>query len=91
MNIPKSYDLAQLNTLALYMLGNFFLLLFSSADFFLKILSGTQDPDLDRLFVGTEQSPNCLQGFSADGKSRRSKERVRIPRLAQVLKTIFHH
>ena len=65
------------------MLGNVFMLLLSSADFFFKVnifkksfrntirLSNGFDPDQDRHFVGTDLSPNCLQRLSADDQSRR--------------------
>ena len=51
-------------------------MLLSSADFFLItfsiILSGTLslEPDQDRHSVNPDLGLNCLQGFSADNKSR---------------------
>ena len=54
--------------------------LLSTADFFFKInffkkffqrVSNGLDPDQDRSHVGPDLGPNCLQGLSADNKSRR--------------------
>ena len=57
------------------MLGNFFMLLLSSVDFF-KInfsknsfgnttsVSNSLDPDQNRHFVGSDLDPNCLQMFA---------------------------
>ena len=53
-----------------------FLLSVSSADFFSKKslrntirVSNSLDPDQDRLYVGPDLDPNCLQRLSAENKS----------------------
>ena len=63
------------------MMGNFFMLLLSSADFFkinflkknhsgtLKV-SNSLDPAQDRRFVGPDLHPNCIQRLSADNNVR---------------------
>ena len=62
------------------MLGNFFMLLLLSADFFSKLtfskqsfrntirVSNCLDPDQDRLNVGPDLGPNCLKRLSTDNK-----------------------
>ena len=73
-------------------MGNFFMLLLSSADFFFQIktfpkmtLSGTLirelnclDPDQDRHYVGPGLGPNCLQRLSAEDNSHLEQERATI-------------
>ena len=70
------------------MLGNIFMLLLSSADFFhnyffSKIFfqkhyqSGNSlDPDQDQRYVGPDLGPNCLQGLSADKLQLARKELI---------------
>ena len=65
------------------MLGIFFILLLSSADFFQKLtfskksfrntikVSNSLDPDQDRHFVGPDMGPNCLQRVLAKDSGHR--------------------
>ena len=66
------------------MLGNFFMLLFSSADFFFSklafskssfrntiIVSNSLDPEQAHYYVGPELGPICLQSLSADIKGKK--------------------
>ena len=79
-SISKTF-IGQNYFLTLCMLGNFVLLLLSSADFLKKILifrklfqehwvSNDLVPDQDRCSVQPDLGPNCLQIFSADNTSR---------------------
>ena len=69
-------------TLTICMLGNFFTIFLSSADFFkvkfskspfinITWVSNSLDPDQARHSVGPDLSPNCLQRLSADEKIHR--------------------
>ena len=87
---PKLFD-------TLCMLGIFFLLSLSSADFFLRLtfsrnsftntirVSNSFDPDQDRYSVGPDLGPNCLQRFI----SRRLQSGLNLSKIVHIWKTLY--